>query len=312
MKASNRIDGGFRLKDILGSGSYAVVYCAQNFLNDDIVAIKLEPVTNNTSSVECEHNILKQLEGGVGIPCALWFGWESTHYALALDLLGTSLHDLFLASNHKFSLHTVVNLGDQLIPWSNLLDIKPHNILVDNSRQTVYIIDFGTAKKYWSNAMKSHIPFHQGRHLTGTPTFTSINNHLGLEPGRSDDLESLAYMLIYFLHGSLPWLNSDHERPPSSVILECKVDTTIADLCGGIPAAFANILVYSCSLSFSEDPDYDHLRSLLHNLHTAGPTPATHSLNFNCHIAPSPQCPQVSESVPLCLLKVPPHRSTRV
>ncbi|KAG2745568.1 hypothetical protein P692DRAFT_20741324, partial [Suillus brevipes Sb2] len=68
MKAPNRIDGRFRLEDILGSGSYAVVYRAQNFLNDDIVAIKLEPVTNKPSSVEHEHEILKQLEGGVGIP----------------------------------------------------------------------------------------------------------------------------------------------------------------------------------------------------------------------------------------------------
>ncbi|KAG2094421.1 kinase-like domain-containing protein, partial [Suillus discolor] len=128
------------------------------------------------------------------------------------------------------------------------------------------VIDFGIAKKYWNTATKPHIPFCQGRHLTGTPAFASINNHLGLELGRHDDLESLAYMLIYFLHGSLAWLNSDHEKLSSSLIIECKVDTTIADLCDGIPAAFANIFVYSCSLSFSEDPDYDHLCSLLHNL----------------------------------------------
>ncbi|KAG1728225.1 casein kinase I isoform delta [Suillus lakei] len=252
MKAPNRIDGRFRLDDILGSSSYAVVYRAQNFLNDDIVAIKLKPVTNKPSSVEHEHDILKQLEGGVGIPHALWFGSESTHYALALDLLGPSLYDLFLACNHKFSLHTVVNLGDQLLSRLEYIhlhdfvhgDIKPHNVLVDHSRQTAYIIDFGIAKN---------------QHLTGTPTFASINNHLGLEPGRRDDLKSLAYMLIYFLCSSLPWLNSDHEKLSSSVILEHKVNTSIADLCGGIPAAFANILVYSCSLSFSEDPDYDHL-----------------------------------------------------
>ncbi|KAG1803105.1 kinase-like domain-containing protein [Suillus subaureus] len=228
-----------------------------NFLNDDIVAIKLKLVTNNPSSVEHEHNILKQLEGGVGIPHALWFGRESTHYALALDLLGLSLQDLFLASNHKFSLHTVVNLGDQLLLYLKYNhshdfihgDIKLHNILVDNSRQTVYIINFGITKKYWNNATKSHIPFCQGQHLTGTPAFASINNHLGLEPGHCEDLKSLAYMLIYFLCGSLPWLSSDHERLSSSMILKCKVDTTIADLCGGIPATFTNILVYSHSHS---------------------------------------------------------------
>ncbi|KAG2069508.1 hypothetical protein BDR04DRAFT_1156533 [Suillus decipiens] len=40
------------------------MYHAQNFLND-IIAVKLEPVTNNTSSVKHEYHILKQLEGGV-------------------------------------------------------------------------------------------------------------------------------------------------------------------------------------------------------------------------------------------------------
>jgi hypothetical protein len=45
----------------------AVVYHAQNFLNDDVVAIKLEPVTDDPSSVKHEYNTLKQLEGDVGI-----------------------------------------------------------------------------------------------------------------------------------------------------------------------------------------------------------------------------------------------------
>ncbi|KAG2045863.1 kinase-like protein, partial [Suillus hirtellus] len=264
--------------------------------------------------------ILKQLKGGVGIPHAIWFGREPMYYALALDLLGPSLHELFIACNHRFSLQTILNLGDQLLSCLEYIhlydyvhgDMKPQNVLMDSSRQTAYIINFSITKRYQNTATKSHIPFCQGRHLTGTPAFASINNHLGLEPGHHDDLESLAYMLIYFLHGSLPWLHVDHKRLSSSWILECKVDTTITDLCDGIPTVFTNMLLYSCSLSFSEDPDYDHLHSLLHHLCTAGPAPAAYSLDFNYAIAPSPQCPQASESV-LCLPKTTPlHRSTRL
>ncbi|KAG1778010.1 hypothetical protein EV702DRAFT_1045020 [Suillus placidus] len=95
-----RVDGRFRLEDILGYGSYAVVYHAQNFLNNDVVAIKLEHLSEeHPSSVEHEYYVLKKLEGGVGIPRAIWFGRESSYHALALDLLGPSLHALFITCN---------------------------------------------------------------------------------------------------------------------------------------------------------------------------------------------------------------------
>ncbi|KAG1745802.1 casein kinase I isoform delta [Suillus occidentalis] len=263
-KVPIRVDGRFRLGDIVGSGSYTVVYHTWNIIKDDAVVIKLEPIASHSSS------------GGVGIPHTLWFGRESTYHTLVLDLLGPSLHDLFLAHNQKFSLHTVVNLGDQLLSRLEYInshnyvhgDIKPQNVLVGlgQLRHTAFIIDFGIAKEYWNTATRVHIPFHQNQCLTGTPPFALINNHLGVDPGHRDNLKSLTYMLIYLLCGSLPWLTSDHEKLSSSSILERKVNTTIEDLCNGIPVEFASILIYTRSLVFSEDPDYGHLCSLLHGL----------------------------------------------
>jgi hypothetical protein len=92
------------------------VYRARNIIKEDAlaVAIKLEPISHS-SSVQREYKVLKHLEGGVGIPRVHCFGRESTYHALVLDLLGPSLHDLFLTHNNKFSLDTVVNLGDQLV-----------------------------------------------------------------------------------------------------------------------------------------------------------------------------------------------------
>ncbi|KAG1723197.1 casein kinase I isoform delta [Suillus occidentalis] len=239
-KVPIRVDGRFRLGDVLGSGSYAVVYHARNIINDDAVAIKLESITTGQpSSVQREYTILKRLEGGLGIPRALWFGRD---------------------------LHTVVNLGIQLISRLEYIhshnyvhcDIKPQNVLVGLGylKHTAFIIDFGIAKEYWDTATRN-------QRLTGTPAFASINNHLGVDPGRRDDLESLTYMLIYLLRGSLPWLTSDHEKLSSTSILERKVNTTIEVLCNGIPVEFASVLIYTRSLAFSEDPDYGHLRSLL-------------------------------------------------
>ncbi|KAG1842469.1 casein kinase I isoform delta [Suillus tomentosus] len=271
-----RVDGRFRLGDVLGSGSYAVVYHARNIINDDTVAVKLEPIIAGSSSVQREYHILTQLEGGVGIPRALWFGRESIYHALVLDLLGPSLRDLFLKHGRKFTLHSVVNLADQLLSRLQYIhshnyvhgDIKPQNVAVGlhHLRHTAYIINFGVAKEYCDVSTRLHVPFRHNRRFTGTPAFASINSHLGVELGRRDDLESLTYMLIYFLRGSLPWLTSDHEKLSNSSILERKANTTIEVLCRGIPVEFATMLIYTRSLAFSEDPDYDHLHSLLQEI----------------------------------------------
>jgi len=49
-----------------------------------------------------------------------------------------------------------------------------------------------------------HIPFCENRLLVGNSKFASINAHLGLEQSRRDDMESLSYLLLYFVRGGLP------------------------------------------------------------------------------------------------------------
>ena len=123
---------------------------------------------------------------------------------------------------------------------------------------TTFIVDFGLAKKYCHPTTGHHIPLHQAQHTTGTPAFSSIHAHLGAELGRRDDLESLAYMLIYLAQGSLPWLSGDsHQRALS--ILEVKQKTATEVLCSHVPCELAAFLTYTRTLSFSEEPDYDYI-----------------------------------------------------
>ncbi|KAJ8580116.1 kinase-like protein [Rhizopogon salebrosus TDB-379] len=268
-----RVDGRFRLEDKLGSGSYAVVYRAHNIINDQEVAIKLELCTTDTgriSSVGHEYNVLKQLEGAVGFPQPLWFGREVPYYALVINNLGPSLHNIFLSCDRKFSLHSVIILGEQLVSCLEHLhscnyihrNIKPQNVL-----------------EYCDFTTRAHIPFRDNCPLVGTPAFASLNVHLGVEGGRRDDIESLAYMLIYFLHRSLPWLSDTHIS--NATILELKQEVSAECLCRGLPYEFATILLYVRTLGFSQKPDYDYIHLLLHGLCAKHAVPNDGLLDFS-------------------------------
>jgi len=146
-------------------------------------------------------------------------------------------------------------------------DIKPENFLMGIGKKThqLYIIDYGLAKQYYDPIKKCHIPYKEGRNLTGTVRYISINTHLGIEQSRRDDIQSIAYILIYLLKGKLPWqgIKVKNEKEKYSKIKEMKIQTTIEELCMECPNEIQLFLKYSQEMKFDEKPDYVYLRQLL-------------------------------------------------
>lgn len=95
--------------------------------------------------------------------------------------------------------------------------------------------------------------------------FSSCNVHSGVENTRRDDLESLAYTLMYCLGRSLPWqhLDADPTQEEELVFWDLKQAT---DLCSGLPAEFGVFLQYVRGLQFDEHPDYSYIRALFGDL----------------------------------------------
>ena len=118
-------------------------------------------------------------------------------------------------------------------------DIKPDNFLIGTGKKKhhVYIIDFGLAKRFRDPKTGEHIPYKDGKSLTGTARYASIYTHLGVEQSRRDDLEALAYVLIYFNKGCLPWqgIRAKTKKDKYQKIMEKKIAVSPEDLCTGLP-----------------------------------------------------------------------------
>lgn len=127
----------------------------------------------------------------------------------------------------------------------------------------VHVIDFGLANRYQLGNSQSHIPYARHTNITGTARFLSINGHQGIEQSRRDNLESLAYALIYFLRRSLPWqgLEAISRKNKYARIMKTKI-ATANTLCAGLPSAFKLFLHYSRNLAFDAAPDYQYLHTL--------------------------------------------------
>ena len=149
-------------------------------------------------------------------------------------------------------------------------DIKPENFLIGIGEKSnvVYVIDFGLSKKYKDNKTMEHIIYRETRNLTGTARYASINNHLGLEQSRRDDLEAIGYVLIYFLKRRLQWQGVDgtSQNAKYKKILEKKLLIPIEVLCKDLPLEFSIYMSYVKNLRFDERPDYNFLKGLYTNL----------------------------------------------
>lgn len=270
--------GKYKLEEVIANGGCGSVYLGTHTVAGKEVAIKLQPTVPRNSPIRQESKIYKTLSGSPGIPWIMWSGKHGDFDVMILDLLGPSLEDLFKMCNKHFSLKTVLLIADQLLERIEFIhsrdlvhrDVKPANFVmgVGKSSSVINVIDFGLAKKFRDPRTTMHIPYEQDeQHRVGTSLFASIHTHNSIECSRRDDLESLAYMLIYFVRGSLPWrrLHGETVAETWDIIRDKKLETEQL-LTVGLPEEFDIFYKYARSLDFDDLPDYEGLRNLFRGL----------------------------------------------
>jgi calcium-dependent protein kinase len=283
----------------MGKGAFGQIFLTYNIQDQEEVATKKEVKKagkNSAPQLRMEFIIYKALlhivtpaqnefqvdftgkarvaqEEVQGVPKFYGYGECAEYHYLIMQLLGPNLVELFnFCGNRKFTVSTVCMVAIQMLNRIEYFhknhyvhrDIKPENFVIGSGEKSniIYLIDFGLCKRYKDPKTHQHIPYREGRLLTGTARYVSINTHLGIEQSRRDDLESIGYVLVFFLKGSLPWQGLKTNIDKYNKIMEKKLQIPTEILCYGLPDELAYYLNYCKSLRFEDRPDYDYLRGL--------------------------------------------------
>lgn len=284
-----RIDG-----DALHCGGFGCIYGATDLNEEENskeigkaisqskykYAAKVEDLTNNYEpQLNHEHKMYVLLNGGKGIPRMYEYVDGPSFGILVMDMLGPSLQQCYRNCNRVLSLKTVLMLAEQMIDRVQYMhehnfvhrDLKPDNFAIGRpgsaDSRTLFILDFGLAKRWRNYLTKEKRPFiKRYAGLVGTMFFAARSAHEGWEQGRKDDLESLGYIFLYLLN-RLPWMQSTLQNLDTEeydkICEDMKCNLRLKEYGKDIPKEFIQYLEYTRNLGYLEKPDYDGLKKLL-------------------------------------------------
>ncbi|ONM28584.1 Protein kinase family protein [Zea mays] len=160
-------------------------------------------------------------------------------------------------------------------------DVKPENFLLGPpgtpEEKKLFLVDLGLATKWKDAGTGHHVEYDQRPDIfRGTVRYASVHAHLGRTGSRRDDLESLAYTLIFLLRGRLPWQGYQGENK-GFLVCKKKMATSPESLCGICPQPFRNFVEYVVNLKFDEEPNYARCISLFDGI--VGPNPDIRPIN---------------------------------
>lgn len=126
--------GGFSVTDDDDCICITLYVLGTNLLNNQPVAVKFEPRKTDAPQLRDEYRAYKILAGSPGVPYAHYYvsmrpefslssssfacmvqGQEGLHNVLVIDLLGSSLEDLFDTCSRQFTVKTVAMLAKEMV-----------------------------------------------------------------------------------------------------------------------------------------------------------------------------------------------------
>ncbi|GJV26430.1 casein kinase 1-like protein HD16 [Tanacetum coccineum] len=272
----------------LGKGGFGQVYVGKRVsggfgrTGPDAVEVALKFEHRNSKGCNYgppyEWQVYSTLNGCYGIPYVHYKGRQGDFYILVMDMLGPSLWDVWNSLGQSMSPSMVACIAVESISILEKLhskgfvhgDVKPENFLLGQpgspDEKKLYLIDLGLASKWKDSTSSQHVEYDQRPDIfRGTIRYASVHAHLGRTGSRRDDLESLAYTLIFLIKGRLPWQGYQGDNK-SFLVCKKKMATSPELMCCFCPAPFKHFLEAVTNLKFDEEPNYSKLISLFESL----------------------------------------------
>ncbi|KAM3332184.1 hypothetical protein ACQJBY_027789 [Aegilops geniculata] len=206
-----------------------------------------------------------------------------------MDMLGLSLWDACSNNSHTMSVEMVACIAIEAISILEKVhskgyvhgDVKPENFLLGPpgtpEEKKLFLVDLGLATKWKDRSTGHHVEYDQRPDIfRGTVRYASVHAHLGRIGSRRDDLESLAYTLVFLLRGRLPWQGYQGENK-GFLVCKKKMCTSPESLCSFCPQPFKEFVEYVVNLKFDEEPNYAKCISLFDSI--VGPNPDIRPIN---------------------------------
>ncbi|CAN1331186.1 Casein kinase 1-like protein HD16 [Linum perenne] len=218
----------FKIDRKLGKGGFGQVYVGRRVsggsgrYGPDAYELALKFEHKNSKGCNYgppyEWQVYNTLNGCYGLPLVHYKGQQSDYYILVMDMLGPSLWDVWNSNNQMLSEQMVACIAVEAISILEQLhsrgfvhgDVKPENFLLGQpgtpEEKKLYLVDLGLASRWMDSTSGRHVEYDQKPDVfRGTVRYASVHAHLGRTGSRRDDLESLAYTLVFLLRGKLPW-----------------------------------------------------------------------------------------------------------